>query len=271
VTLPLRIAAGEYGCRKPNIGAIVSRQHIIVGLDESVGAQIALQWAADECRIRGCTLLIVTVAGLGRLSAQSNGDQPTEGAADQLLTRGATAASLRQPGVPVTTLLRQGEPVETLIGVSRGAEMLVVGAPGKQTASPGSVRRQVAENARCPVAVIPRNWRVPETDGSSHIGIAGDLVNTAAAQFADDEAKARGIAIRTVSTEGGRSDFDHRTARQPDLVVLRRLGVTRSTTSSGARDSSPDSGWPCPTVYVDEVYGGHLPAADEEWARETVG
>ena len=128
----------------------MSRLRIIVVLDESVGARIALQWAADECRIRGCILLVVTAAGPDHEPAPPNGGQPTDGAADQLLTSGAAAASLRQPGVPVTTLLWRGEPVDTLVALSRDAELLVVGAGGRGTSSLGSVGRRVVKTRIAP-------------------------------------------------------------------------------------------------------------------------
>jgi len=41
----------------------MNNQRIIVGVDGSAGARTALEWAVDECRLRGCTLLVLHALG----------------------------------------------------------------------------------------------------------------------------------------------------------------------------------------------------------------
>jgi nucleotide-binding universal stress UspA family protein len=231
-----------------SIGVVVSRPHIVVGVDGSPGARAASQWAADECRIHGCTLLLVMVAD-STTRPSGNGWRPTDGFADQLLTTYAAAASARQPGVPVTTRLSHGEPVDVLVELSRAAQMLIVGTGGLGVdgTALGSVGQRVAKQARCPVVVVSETWTAPE-DGELRdvvVGVSSEHAHATAAHFAADEAKARGVGLQVVPAEGGHSDELLLAGTTAQLIVLSRRADDRP-------GMSPDgvARVPCPVIYV---------------------
>ncbi len=238
----------------------MSRARIIVGVDGSAGARTAAQWAVDECRLRGATLLAVTIVppDPGLPVAESDGLRPNHGLADRLVTAAAAAASVRQPGVPVTTLIGHGPPVETLLELSLDADMLVVGSRRRSggTVLLGSVSQRVAERAHCPVAVVPESWTSPDVGELLHVavGVSGELEHATAAQFAHDESKARGVPLQTVPTEDGRTAALRRAAGHTQLVVLSRRSDSGSTVLPAAVDASSEPSWPCPVVYVGVAY-----------------
>ncbi len=252
----------------------MSRARIIVGADGSVGARTATQWAVDECRLRGCTLLIVTVipADPGAPAAEWDGGRPAHGLADQLLTAAAAAASVRQPGVPVTTLIDYGPPVQALLELSLDADMLVVGTRGRSDgpALLGSVSQRVAERAHCPVAVIPGSWKSSDAGNLLHVavGVSSGLAHATAAQFAHDEAKARGVTLQTLPDEDGHSGALRRAAGHTQLVVLSRRRDDDTTMLPGVVGTPSLPYWPCPVIYVGAAYREHAYAPGGDPRRE---
>jgi nucleotide-binding universal stress UspA family protein len=78
----------------------------------------------------------------------------------------------RYPGVAVETRLLPGVPGTVLAEVSREAQLLVVGSRGHggfHGLLLGSVSQQVLHRAKCPVAVVRRYPRVPDTVPTSWV------------------------------------------------------------------------------------------------------
>ena len=138
---------------------------IVVGVDGSKGAQLALEWALDEARQRLATLrlLYVThptwlpahVAGrAGGYAGPSRKEQQEAG--ERLLEEALPAGS---GGVPVVReVLFAESPAQALIDASRDADLLVVGSRGLggfEGLVLGSVSLQCIMHAGCPVAVVP--------------------------------------------------------------------------------------------------------------------
>ena len=159
----------------------MARQRIIVGVDGSSGSRRAVEWAVDECRLRGCSLLVSH-------TLDTRQPRPIEGgpaaldyddAAEYLLSEHASAASVRQPGVPVTTLLNRGLPADVLVELSTGAELVVLGTRGGNgftSTMLGSVSHRTAVHAHSPVAVVPqRRPQAENADGPRvvAVGVAG--------------------------------------------------------------------------------------------------
>ncbi len=138
---------------------------IIVGIDGSVHARRALEWAISEAAIRNIPLTILTVhqAMAGYLSpvAYQEDAQMAEHAAkaareeaDSVLE--TLGEGSRPPSVTVRAVV--GLPGDEILTAAQGADMIVVGsrgAGGFKKLLLGSVGLQVTHHARCPVVVIP--------------------------------------------------------------------------------------------------------------------
>ncbi len=137
---------------------------VVVGVDGSEGSRTALAWALDEARIRGATLRVVhawalpygpAVAGYVPLPEPPLHEAAEEGARRVL---DETLAALDGGGAGVERLLVEGSAASVLVEQSRDADLLVVGSRGRGGFASlllGSVGQQVAQHARCPVAIVP--------------------------------------------------------------------------------------------------------------------
>jgi nucleotide-binding universal stress UspA family protein len=123
---------------------------VVVGVDGSNGAALALEWALDEAsRLQ---------AGLKIVSART---PPAHGSlmlADQITLEHAARVSARvRPEVEVTTVLSAQPPSWTLVKASERAELLVVGSRGLggfQSMLLGSVSQHCATHAKCSTLIV---------------------------------------------------------------------------------------------------------------------
>jgi nucleotide-binding universal stress UspA family protein len=147
----------------------MERERIVVGVDGSAGSQEALRWALREARQRGANVEIVNCWALPYLAMSSGYALPfiteeeisAEGHAhiDRTMAEcGDDIEACKSSGVDVSTAVLQGDAWASLIEESKGASLLVVGRRGHGGLSRlvlGSVSRQVATHAQCPVVVVP--------------------------------------------------------------------------------------------------------------------
>lgn len=215
----------------------MSNRPIIVGVDDSAGSSAALFWAADEARLRGRSLLVVhaPVAVRGDLVTANGvpGLRALDAFADRILGAHATAASARQPGVPVTTLLGHGEPGDTLIDLSVGAAMVVLGMHEPHALHLG-VTRRVAAHAHSAVVIIPAGVSMPAPGGRVVLVPTGGPADEHARAVAREEADLRGVRLRTLGPAEGE------TAARTVLAEARRAClVVLPTTRAG--NSGPDA------------------------------
>jgi nucleotide-binding universal stress UspA family protein len=136
---------------------------VVVGVDESEGARLALWYALRAARVRGTELVLVH-AWLPPRPQWPQRIQPLPGSFEELqaLHRRVLDEALDRwrpafPDVPVRYRLLPGEAAPTLLAASVEAGLLVVGARGLgavRAGLVGSVSRSVLEKARCPVAVV---------------------------------------------------------------------------------------------------------------------
>jgi nucleotide-binding universal stress UspA family protein len=145
---------------------------IVVGVDDSDQAAVALRWALAEGTLRGA-LVEVVHAWSPPVSALPFGatlvvpvdeaevDSAARNHLDQLIADAVADVGGDPPEVQVTVL--PGSPAVTLVEVSEGADLLVVGSHGRTGLSRlvvGSVAMAVVQHAHCPVVVI----RTPDKD-----------------------------------------------------------------------------------------------------------
>ncbi len=137
-----------------------AKQRIVVGVDGSPGANVALAWAIDEAATRGATLVVLMAWDFPMWPYYVELAPPTPGefeaAAQKTLDE--LLATYGSTNVPVEARLVEASPAHALIDASADADLLVVGSRGRGWfvgALLGSVSLHCMQHARCPVVVVP--------------------------------------------------------------------------------------------------------------------
>jgi nucleotide-binding universal stress UspA family protein len=181
---------------------------IVVGIDDSPAARLAVQWAARDAELRKIPLTLVHAispeistmlrtplpAGLMRWQ-QDHGHRLVEEAlkvVEEASQRGGPA------GVHSEILLSAAVP--TLVDLSKDAEMVVTGAqgsgrwPGRLL---GSVSSGLLRYAHCPVAIIhDQDQAIPyPSPAPVLVGIDGSPASELATAIAFDEASRRHVEV----------------------------------------------------------------------------
>jgi nucleotide-binding universal stress UspA family protein len=136
---------------------------IVVGVDGSEEAKAALRWAAEEAGLRGRGIVAVHAGVYPALTeAFAPGQRPYAEAlrrdAEELVEAVIADAAVPE-NVPLRRVIVEGDAAEALIAASEGAELLVVGSRGLGGVAGvllGSVSRQCARHAACPVVIVRR-------------------------------------------------------------------------------------------------------------------
>lgn len=173
---------------------------IVVGVDGSPSARLAVEWAAREAILRHRPLTLVHVmtaptvlrfgpgpnAHAALVEAQQIAERVLDGTDIEFVTHTPAA------GV-----------VPALTAMSRRADMLVVGCRGGGPVGPrllGSVCWGLLHHAHCPVAVIHDEipFGVLPPDAPVVVGIDGSVASEAATAWAFDEAARRDVELVAV-------------------------------------------------------------------------
>jgi nucleotide-binding universal stress UspA family protein len=156
------------------------QQHIVVGVSGSIASRTALQWAADEARLRHARLHVVRAWDPARHAAMyaGVGHLPTGDEQEAAVRAGLAAAmaAVFGPATPdgVTTELAEGVAERILVARSARADLLVLGesTPASLVGrSAGPVVRACLARASCPVVTVA--------------GTAGGVQTPAGPQLAD--------------------------------------------------------------------------------------
>jgi nucleotide-binding universal stress UspA family protein len=155
---------------------------IVVGIDGSAQAKHALEWALNEARLRGDTLVAVYAYDYhpawhtyaypeGSIPAYPDGPRmPFEAEEQEAQERAGSlvAATLGEAGAQAEGVTVQGlavknrRPAQALVEESKTAGLLVVGSRGRGGFTGlllGSVSYQCVHHAACPVVVVPSRDR----------------------------------------------------------------------------------------------------------------
>lgn len=129
---------------------------VVVGFDGSAGGAHALQWAAQDARLRGLRLHVIHVwqpPPILHPGFPSPAMPDTKGILDEALTRVSAVA----PELRVRMESLPGPVALALVDASTEADSIVVGARGRRRRGRdfGSTAWQVATHALCPVVVVP--------------------------------------------------------------------------------------------------------------------
>lgn len=135
---------------------------IVVGIDSSEHAKMALRWALEEAKRRGAELELVHAYPTPELTSMP---AIITLPSDEELRQGAEAtiaAVLDEvggaQGVEVTYRVEPGGAARVLTAAAEGADLLVLGARGLggfRGLLLGSVSQQAVAHSPCPVVVIP--------------------------------------------------------------------------------------------------------------------
>ena len=132
---------------------------IVVGVDGSPEAGVALEFAVEEARLRqGLLRVIYAYPVVGALTG-STGDElyPHLEAEAQEVLQKASAAGPSTDGIDVEWSGVPGNPAEVLIEASEKATLVVVGSRGLggfMGLILGSVSSQCVHHSHCPVLVV---------------------------------------------------------------------------------------------------------------------
>lgn len=135
---------------------------LVVGVDGSAEANVALRWAAVEAQTRGVPLRVVSAwsasKALSRTSLPAAGsvESSLQAAAQQVVD--TAVSSLDRSGLTVEGQVVEGHPAAALMEVADAAALLVVGSRGLGRAQErllGSVSHACAQRSPVPVVIIP--------------------------------------------------------------------------------------------------------------------
>lgn len=139
---------------------ILDEQRIVVGVDGSLSAKRALQWAAEQAKRTGALLMVVTVANF----PSTYGWAPP--VPDEFDRNAELNARLdnevkeivgEDSGVTVLKEVLAGHPAAVLTELSKRSSLVVLGSRGRGAFVGmllGSVGLHVASQAHCPVVIV---------------------------------------------------------------------------------------------------------------------
>ncbi|MFI6985966.1 universal stress protein [Embleya sp. NPDC050154] len=183
---------------------------VIVGVENTDAARIAVLWAAGEAERRGLRLRLVhaldwppgaehdpdmskpweTWSGIFRRSGQ------------QTLEEARRFALSAHPGLDITELLVDGEPGAVMRKQAASAAMVVLGSRRlssiKELLTTGSIAVPVVAHATCPVVIVRDPEHVEDDPWTVVVGVDGSRVSERAVAFAFEEASLRGATVLAV-------------------------------------------------------------------------
>ena len=183
---------------------VMKPRALLVGVDGSPSAMLAVRWAAAEAARREAPLRLVFAFAWPHHALRRRGGQE-QMHRDVLLTAAreqlgvAAAAALRdEPGVDVQQQLIVGSPIPVLAEEAGRAQLLVLGDRGLGRVAGllvGSVAGALAPHGPCPVIVV-RGHEAPSASLPVVVGVDGN--SDAAIAFAFEAAAARRVSVVAV-------------------------------------------------------------------------
>ncbi len=136
---------------------------VVVGVDGSVHAQHALEWAAQYAEMTNSTIRAVIAWHIPASAAFASIDGlELEQAAAAALEESVKAVQAAHPSLKIETAVEPGLAAQVLLDAARTADLLVLGSRGHGAFAGmllGSVSTHCVHHARCPVVVVPGEER----------------------------------------------------------------------------------------------------------------
>lgn len=183
-----------------------SNRAVLVGVDGSPSARVAVDWAARYAKLHGRPLRLVSVLSPPVMMAWPEAPLPDgylqwqEEQGRETLDDAAATAAEAAPDITVTSELISGPTLSTMIELSKESAIVVVGCRGRGAVARGllgSVSSSLVRHAKCPVAVIhDEDPLMPEpAKAPVLVGVDGSPASEAATEIAFDEASRRGVDL----------------------------------------------------------------------------
>lgn len=210
---------------------------VVVGIDGSATATAAALWAVDEAVSRRAPMRLIYATTATHPSAEGYTAEIAE--AKRALQAAQAAVSAVNAAVDVETEVVAGPPGAALIAESATAAMICVGSVGigrYARSIVGSTAADLAENARCPVAIIrPQADGLPIDINWIVVAFNAQPGHERVVEQAMAEAKLRGAPVlalgdRRRPTHNMRSALDH----EIELWTQRYPGVRIYPVDDGA-------------------------------------
>ena len=136
---------------------------IVVGVDGSEAAGVALEFAVEEAVVRGATLRVISVWDVPASLYQGTVAitpvlETFEEEAGAIVAEAVERVKELAPDLPCEGIVLNGSPQIRLVEEAQGALLVVVGRRGQGALASllmGSVSRHVVDHAPCPVIVVP--------------------------------------------------------------------------------------------------------------------
>lgn len=181
---------------------------IMAAVDETGSSLRALDWAADEARLRGRKLRVVYAFDWPLYHGIPRGlpKFDTDEVARRVVLEAAERARQRVPQVQVEALHLVGAVGPTLVEQAEQAQLVVAGSRGLSgmRAAVGSIGMQLAALAPCPVVIVP-DRKPRAAAGRIVVGVDGSRAAAAAAEQAFAEAVNRRADLGVVTVFGRRA------------------------------------------------------------------
>ncbi|MEU8756795.1 universal stress protein [Streptomyces chartreusis] len=196
--------------------------HVVVGVDGSLNAVRALDWASDEAARRAAALRVVHAV-------------PDRDEAEPVLASAAARVRERHPDLSVEVKAMEGGTVRALLRESEGSELTVVGTRGLGGVAAllaGSVSLRLAAHVHGPLLVV-RGDHACDGERTVLLGLEDDS-DADAASYAFAEAERRGARLRVVH-----SSHRYVTPELPSLIPGTSPGQRRRAQNDLAEDAVP--------------------------------
>jgi nucleotide-binding universal stress UspA family protein len=183
---------------------------VVVGYDESLASQEALETAAEEAELRDAELLLVhafhwTVPASPVTVVPAQLEEGCREAAELIAAQGLVHVRAAHPDLPVRsrTVAGDASDVVTAAAADADADLLVVGTRGRggfQGLLLGSVAQRIVAKAPCPVLVTRNRTGEPRGRVLAALDVAED--NTELLEFAFADAERRGLPLHALHVWG---------------------------------------------------------------------
>ncbi|MDF3290968.1 universal stress protein [Streptomyces silvisoli] len=233
---------------------------VVVAVDGSEAARLALEWAADEAERRGAPLKVVHADRWEPYAFGDDIDVVTGAgeAARELVAEEARRALARCPQLEVSTEAMGEETVTALLREGAAADLLVLGSRGRggfEGMLLGSVSLRVVGRADFPVVVVRGDGIAPPR-GRVVLGVGAHYPPGRAADFALDQAIRRKAVLDVVyawqpdlDLSGLSVVMDSGTAQERAQVLLAAVTAPLEQDATGIRvRPCPVPGAPAPAL-----------------------
>ena len=182
---------------------------IIVGINQSPGAEVALRWALADARVRNAAVRLVyayrwryTYGRVPMYADVPDADlQQARYVAEQLIANTVDRARDLDPDIDVAGEAVDGDAAEVLVDESQFASLLVLGSRHLKAVGStvlGSVSASASARSACPAVVVRGPAGLPEERPAVVVGVDGTDTSEPVLEFGFEHASRHHVPLRAV-------------------------------------------------------------------------